>query len=83
MYDIKFHAYCGMSYEIANDLTIDEVKEKLREMFASARKSGSMISHIGKNTWEIETPENAVMVSDNEGIVKVIKVNKRLKRSLY
>jgi polysaccharide deacetylase 2 family uncharacterized protein YibQ len=83
MYDIKFYAYCGMSYEIANNLTADEVKKKLREMFASARKSGSIVSHIRKNTWEIETPEDAVMVADDEGIVKVIKVVKRLKRSLY
>jgi hypothetical protein len=72
-----------MSYEIETNIPAEKVRETLRKMFASARKSGTMVSHIRKNTWEFETSEDAKVVSDNEGILKVIKVTKKLKRSLY
>lgn len=70
-FDVRFSAYCGMSYDVGTDLDRDAAKAAVRAFLTGARKKGHPVNKLGKGTWEVETPEDAAMVGDGEGTLTV------------
>jgi len=66
---VTFHAYCGMSHVVAKGVTRARAKEIIRNRIRNAKASGQPVTKIGKGEWEFETPEDAFMVSDDDGIL--------------
>ena len=76
-YGLTMYAYCGMSVPL---ITRDEQedRETVRAYAARyirrARKSGNKVNVLEPGTkWEIETPDDAFMVSDNEGTLSLVE----------
>lgn len=73
MYTVKFYTYCGMSYTLAENVDKEEAKSVVRNQITRARKNGKSVTKISPGRWEFETPDDAGMVSDNEGTMVIIR----------
>lgn len=78
IYKIKFVSYSGITFNLYENLDLESVKQKVKLLNKIARKKGHIVTKIGKGEWEHETPENAIMVSDQDGYL-IVKTQKREK----
>lgn len=71
-YRAMMHAYCGMSYAIM-EWTDDEafVRREVAHYLKRKRHHFHVATLSTGKEWEIETPENAVMVGDSEGTLNI------------
>lgn len=76
-YDVNFHTYSGMRIPIAENVDRDEAAAAVKRKNQAARRRGQPISKLGKNRWEHETPEDAFMISDYDGILSVTRRKRR------
>lgn len=74
MFEVVFDSYCGMTRCLARGLDRVEVKETIRRIIRSARRQGRFVDKIRKGVWEVQTPDDACMISDEEGILSVRRV---------
>ncbi len=70
-YNVRFISYSGMSYNVREDCDREEAQTAVRAFLKRARKRGCYTSKIAANEWEVETPEDAAMIGDGEGFLKV------------
>lgn len=73
MYQVRFVSYGGMSYNVCETCDREEAQDTVRAFLKRARKRGCCTSKIDANVWEVETPENAAMIGDGEGFLKVVR----------
>lgn len=64
-------SYCGMSYEIYEG-TVEDCRNKAKKICDRHRKKrGGAVTELTDRTWELESPEDARMVSDDDGILSI------------
>lgn len=73
MYDVVFHTYSGMDIPLGENMSRDEAEGVIRRRLRAARRFGQPVTKIGKGRWECQTPDDAWMVSDNDGVLAVRK----------
>jgi hypothetical protein len=75
MYQLKMHAYCGMGYEVATG-TLAECRARAgRWRKRHANEYGGEVSTLRRGfEWELVTPDDALMVSDQDGILEICKL---------
>lgn len=76
-FDVTLHAYCGMNVPVAEDVDKDAAKDAVRGFLRRARRKGNPVEKLGPRRWEIQTPEDAIMVDDLEG---TLAIHPRLRR---
>lgn len=81
-FDVRFHSYSGMESNFGESLTLDQAHNIVRHYLRTSRKMGCEVVKTGKGIWEIQTPEDARMVSDREGILTVSRRYRRYRRIL-
>jgi hypothetical protein len=68
---LRMYAYCGMHYDICTG-DKQTLMKRAKKLIERHEKQGGSVTHLGPTEWELETPENAVMVSDQDGILKLL-----------
>lgn len=81
-YNVAFRSYCGMDYTIAENVDLNAAKTIVKERIRSARCQGQPVTKLGKGEWEFETPEDAALISDEEGVLSVNPHYNRFRRIL-
>lgn len=71
MPELIMYSYCGMKVPLkTGDMaTCHERAKQLRERH---ERYGGAVSVLSPTKWELETPENASMVSDEDGILAIV-----------
>jgi hypothetical protein len=77
MYDVTFFAYCGMVFQLARGVTLDDARDIVRIRIRRARRQQQPVERIDRRRWEFQTPEDAAFIADNDGVLTV----KRHRRS--
>ncbi len=78
-YSVATQAYCGMTIPHGDGFTYQEAKERAkRRMEWFEKRIGGAISRLSPNTWELEEPEDAMMVPDACGILEIRKGEARI-----
>lgn len=67
LYQVKMIAYCGLVVPLLRRANYEDARAEVAERLRSARKSGRVCVKTKPDTWEILSPDDAVMVSDDEG----------------
>jgi hypothetical protein len=78
-YEVVFYAYCGMSHTVCRT-DKESAKETARQMIRRAKKRGQTVNNLGDGEYEFETPEDARIVSDREGTLKIRRVRRKARR---
>ncbi len=71
MFNVTFVTYSGMPIPIAEHVDREQAKAAVRRRLKRAKRNGQPISKVGNGKWEIETPENAFMIGDDDGFLIV------------
>jgi hypothetical protein len=71
VYKVTFYTYSGMSIPMGENISRDMAIEMVRKKNRWARERGQPVTKIGPGRWEHETPEDAFMISDYDGILVV------------
>jgi hypothetical protein len=72
MYKVVLHAYCGMRVPIDRG-DKDLCRSTARMIIKRHRRQGGRVNILeAGRRWELETPETACMVSDDDGILEII-----------
>ena len=69
-FKVTFYSYSGI-VTLAENVEKDEAKEVIKSRLRRAKRLGLPVEKIDKGSWEIQTPDDAVMVSDEEGTLTV------------
>lgn len=64
---LRFCAYNGLSYTVADGLTEEEVAQELEKYLQKAKANGKEVEKIGERSYEVQYPESGV--GDGEGIL--------------
>ena len=67
---LRMRAYCGMTYTIAQGDQAHVRSVASRRLRRARRDTCVSVLEVGKK-WELETPEDAWMVSDEDGILEI------------
>jgi len=81
-YNVVLNAYCGMSVPVARDVDREEAIAAIKRFLNRARRNGCPVAKLGKGQWEIQTPDDAALVSDLEGILRVRPCYRRYRNIL-
>lgn len=77
-HNLSFSAYCGMTYRIAERIEESEARACVALKIRRARKRGQRVTVLDKGeAWEFETPEDAAMVSDDDGVLRMKEATPR------
>jgi hypothetical protein len=70
-YTVTLHAYCGMAQPIGDDyMDHDEARQEAAKLLRRRRRQGFPITVIKKGRkWEVEEPEDCMMVPDSCGVL--------------
>ena len=69
-YTLALHAYCGMTVPIDDDMDRDEARRAAARLVNTRRRQGFPVAVLEPGRrWEIMEPDDAVMVSDDSGIL--------------
>lgn len=77
-YRVVAVGYCGMRFDIREDVTLREARRALAEYLRRRRAQGSPIAILDDNrdtdgavlpSYEVQSPEDAVLVADTDGYV--------------
>lgn len=71
MFIVETHAYCGMVLPHGEYYTLEEARGRVARRLRWARRQGSRFYAIGEHEWEIEEPEDCLMVPDFCGILAI------------
>jgi hypothetical protein len=69
MFEIVFYPHCGDRLVLAESVDREEAGVVVRGQLLASRRLGLIVSKLSPGRWEIEGPDDAVMVSDREGIL--------------
>lgn len=75
-YNVIMVAYCGMRYDIATNVSHDEAKAAAKRFRDKMKAHGCGVTYLGGCEWEIQTPDDAGSISDNEGFLKIKAVKR-------
>lgn len=64
---LRFCAYNGLSYTVADGLTEEEATAELEQYLQKAKANGKEVEKIGERSYEVQYPESGV--GDGEGIL--------------
>jgi hypothetical protein len=81
-YDVDFVTYSGMPIPILQDVSKEEAKAYANSRKRRFRKDGFYVQYVSRGTWEYND-ENAALVSDYEGFLKIRRASKKRRKSLY
>lgn len=76
-YDVILYAYCGMPVPIRTNVDFQEARSVASDLRKRRKQQGYPVTHLGGNKWEIETPDDAIMIGDREGILEIEKSSGR------
>lgn len=68
MHHLRFNAYCGMSWQIASGTLID-CRNAAAKILRKRKKNGHPIVKLKENKWEVQEPENSILVPDTAGVL--------------
>ena len=72
---LRFSAYCGMGFDLGDTCfrcDIGDLRKVAARRIRKARKAGQYVGVIEAGyEWEFETPDDAVMIGDGEGIMSL------------
>jgi len=72
MYDVVFVSYCGMNWNVVEDVDMDEARDAVALKIKSFRKTGREVTTLEDGrVWEFLTPDTAGMIADDEGVLKL------------
>lgn len=66
MHTLRFNAYCGMSWEIAQG-DLDKCRSMAAKILRKRKRTGHFIHKLKENVWECQEPEDSFMVPDTAG----------------
>ncbi len=70
---LTFKSYCGMSTEIDQTrfrIDVSALRKQAARRIKDARRTGQPVAIVDRGRrWEFETPEDAALVSDSDGIL--------------
>ena len=72
-YNIRLHTYSGMVTTLWEKVDRNFALAYIRSSNRRARFRGQPVSYLGDGRWEHETPEDAFMIGDGDGILQVTK----------
>ena len=69
MATLTLHAYCGMPVPLA-DGDLDDVRQAAAQFIRRKRRRGKPVTKLIRGQeWEVQTPEDAAIISDDEGLL--------------
>jgi hypothetical protein len=69
-YRVRFHAYCGMSYDIAEGETLPGARRQLARLLRRRRATGHSLTVLMPGVeYEVGEPEDCALVPDTAGTV--------------
>jgi hypothetical protein len=71
MLKITFITYSGMVIPVADFVTLKAAGSIVKSRCLAAKRRGQTVMKIGKNKWELCSPEDAAMISDHDGFLIV------------
>ena len=81
-YNVTLSTYSGMSVSLAEGVDLEEAKQIVKRRLRAMRRAGYPVDKIGKGEWEIQTPDDAVMIGDREGVLRIRPYVRRYRRIL-
>jgi hypothetical protein len=77
-YRVVHHAYCGMSFAIAEGLSWNQAQARAaRRRRWFAKEIGGDVVQLGPRSWELQEPEDCLMVPDDCGTLSISKETRR------
>jgi hypothetical protein len=78
-YSVTTQGYCGMSIPHGSDYTYEEARARVKQRIEwfKARIGGAVVK-LGRNQWELQEPENCMMVPDACGTLEITKGESRI-----
>jgi hypothetical protein len=68
-YRVRFSAYCGLSYEMGEQLSRDEARDTIARLLRRRRRTGHPVSILESGTeYEIGEPEDCALIPDTAGL---------------
>lgn len=67
---LKMVSYCGMSRTLCEG-TMNDCMSVVKLHIKRHKKKGGTIGKQEGNKWELQTPENAAMISDDDGYLEI------------
>jgi hypothetical protein len=74
MFVLTFYGYTGITQELQVSDSLADMKTALKSRIRYARKLGLPCVKLGPISWEIMTPDNAVGISDFEGVLLIKRI---------
>lgn len=68
MHTLRFSAYCGMSWRIAQG-DLQSCRIAAAKILRKRKREGHAIVKLKPNKWECQEPENCMMVPDTAGVL--------------
>jgi hypothetical protein len=69
-YDVIFSGYCGMRWALVEDVDLEDARAAAAKKINKFRKSGREVTSLSEGEqWEFLTPDDAMMISDDEGVM--------------
>ena len=79
MYKLEFVGFCGMPYDIATDLELNEARDKIAALIQEKRNAGYTVNVLEKDAeWGFIEPDDARLVPDDAGYLSLINTDARL-----
>jgi hypothetical protein len=72
-YVLRFHTYSGMHYEVDCGDDLAEMRIVAAKFIRKARRTQPVDLIVRGRRWEFETPEDAFMISDNDGTLHLLE----------
>ena len=72
---LRFIAYCGMSYDVLERATLEQCLAKVKSWINrhELNDGGEVIEMVEGREWELTTADDAGMISDLEGRLKILE----------
>ena len=71
LYNVKFHAHTGISFDLGEAVEFDEAQRIVRLRLKRARAAGSPVSRLTGHSWEVEERDDIFIIGDDVGILSV------------
>lgn len=76
MYKLKFVGFCGMPYDIENDLELNEARSKIAALIQEKRNAGYTVNVLEKDAeWEFIESDDACLVPDDAGYLYLVDLD--------
>ncbi len=79
MYKLKFVAHCGMSYNITDELNLDEARQEIASLICLKREKRYSVNTLEKGKeYEFTEPKDYALVPDDAGILELVDLDEGL-----